>query len=167
MSSPRQHAPPRAWQSLGLAAPRRGAARPVRVPSGTRRGRDNNAIVHAARGKAAGNLLGIDRVAEHACTSLRLQEPHSLWWQAAMLPRRYTCSLRAGDAEGSRGAFRVTRALDEGARELRHRLTARWLADQLCTSRRWIVQSVLPLYNDARGVLVVPQRSQQTVPQAP
>src|SRR5215471_12581293 len=116
MSSPRQHAPPRAWERRGLAAPRRGAAHRVRVPSDTRYARDNIARVHAALRKAVEGLRGVGRAAERTCTSRELQQQRSLSRQAKTLPWRSACLLRAGDAQVSRRAFRVTPALYAGER---------------------------------------------------
>src|SRR5262245_46835716 len=99
MSPPRHDAPPQAWRSPGSAVPGSGAVHHVRVPSGTRRAQEHNAKDLAVSGKAGEDCRGIDRVAEHACISLRLQEPHSLWWQAAMRLREGAAAVLAGYAE--------------------------------------------------------------------
>src|SRR2546425_12502880 len=116
MSSPRHGALPQAWQSLGLAAPARGAACPGYAPSATRHARDNTCASHAIREKAAEDHPGIGRAVEHEYRSVRLQELQYLSSQSAMPQERSTCPLLAGRAQASRGALRVTRALAEDAR---------------------------------------------------
>src|SRR2546425_7422294 len=73
-----------------------------------------------------------------------------------------TYPRRVGDAQGSRGALRATSALAGDGQSLRHGLTARWLFDRLCTSKRQLVPSVLLPYNDAPRVQVVLQPSLET-----
>src|SRR5207249_8862920 len=97
-SSPRHDALPGAWQRLGRAAPRTGAAHPVRVPSGTPCVLDNNSTNHAARGQAGAELPGVHRDVGHGGRSVVPREPQSLWSPSAMILGRSACPLHAGDA---------------------------------------------------------------------
>src|SRR5262245_1948905 len=112
MSSPRHGAPSPAWRSLGPAGRESGAVHPVHAPSAARHACDNNATVHAARGKAGTDLPGVDRVVGHGDRSVPPQEPQSLWWQAAMPLRRYTCPLLVGCAPVFLAMSGATSALD-------------------------------------------------------
>src|SRR5262245_61951153 len=125
MSPLRHDAPPPAWQSLGLAAPGTGAARPVRVLSGTRHAPHNTATDHAGSGKVGVDLQGVHRAAEHACRFVRLQKLSELWWQSAMPRERSAYPLRAEYAQVTRRALRATPALDGGGQSLRHGRSAR------------------------------------------
>src|SRR5262245_2529222 len=104
------------------------------MPFVTRRVRDNNSTVHAARGKAAEALRGADKAAGRKCRSVPLQVLRSFWWQPVMSRERYTYSLRVGDAEVSRGAVRVTRALDGDGQSLRYGLSVGRHFDQPCAN---------------------------------
>src|SRR5262245_31219445 len=97
-SPPKHGAPPGAWQSLGLAALSPGAVHPGHVPCAARHGCYNNGASHAARGKAGEDHPGIGRAVEHEYRSVRIQEPRSLSWQAAIPRERSTCPLLAGCA---------------------------------------------------------------------
>src|SRR6266446_293875 len=112
MSPPRHDAPPRAWQSLGLAAPRTGAARPVLAPSAARRVRDNNSTVHATRGKSGADLPGVHKGVAHGGRFVPLQELLDLSWQAAIHLGRSACLLLVGRTQGSRSMFGATPALE-------------------------------------------------------
>src|SRR5262249_24734426 len=83
-------------------------------------------------------------------------------WQSAIRRERSAYPLHAGRAQESRGASAATRALARDGRSLPHGRTARWRGDQLCTSRRPLVPSVLPPYSDERGALAGSQRSPET-----
>src|SRR5262249_15677013 len=107
-------APLEAWQNLGLAVPGQGAARPGYTPSGTQRAHEHNSTVHAAQGTAGAALPDMHRAAEPTCSSLQLQKPCSLWWQATMPLGRSASLLGAGRAQGSPATSGATSALDVG-----------------------------------------------------
>ena len=115
---------------------------------------------HAARGKAAEDRRGVDR--DDRAWRVRLssfRSPSAFAWQSAMRPRRYTCLLRVGYAQVSRGTSGATPALDGDGQSLPHRLSARWLVVLLAANRGLPALSALPRYNAAPGVRAVPQRS--------
>src|SRR5262249_375291 len=79
--------PPGACQGPGCAAPRTGAAHPVRVLSDTQLAPDYTPTVHAESGKAGEHCPGFGRGVERGYRSVPPPTQRSLWWQAAMLPR--------------------------------------------------------------------------------
>src|SRR5262244_3523757 len=102
-SCPRHGAPPPAWQRLGRAAPRSGAAHRGHALSGTPCAHDDKSIVHAESEKAGEDCPDGGRDVARDYMSASPPEPRSLW-QAAMRPRRSACPLRVGSAQGSRVA---------------------------------------------------------------
>src|SRR5215510_3163984 len=114
---------------------------------------DNNTDTnHVTREKVGEDWPGVGTSGGHARMSHQLPEPQSPSWHAVMHPRQSACPPLVGDAQMSRGAFRVMLPLAGDGQSLPHRLTARWLFAQRDTNSGPPAPEDLPPCNGARQV---------------